>query len=189
MGLADVKRAIEEKTKAEVDAVLAASRAESERILADAKEQIAQTRQAHDEETKQLLAAMERREHAASVFERKTTALEAKRAAIDGVLARVREQLDAMGTPQREQILGELITKAQASQTAIASVMCNTKDQNSLRKAFPQATVTVDDAILGGFLADDDTGSVRLDYTYDTILAALSDSVLAEITERLFSRA
>ncbi len=190
MALADVKRTIEEKNKNEVEAVLQSARAEAERIIGDAKEQVSKASEAHHEQTKVLLANMERREQAAAAFARKTTILEEKRKAIDAVFEKAKQRLASANSSERASLLNLIIERANtaANGSTISALRAHSSDVAALKKAFPNAIVTADDSILGGFLADDSSGTIRLDYTYETILEAVAEACLESLTERLFSR-
>ncbi len=128
---------------------------------------------------------MERKEHAASAFVEKSMLLEAKRNVIESVFARTKDLLASLPNPDRAAIHTTLARKAQES-LAIASVRCNPKDKSTLAKIFPQARIETVESISGGFLADDATGTVRVDFTFETIMESVRERMLAELSERLF---
>jgi vacuolar-type H+-ATPase subunit E/Vma4 len=186
VGLTDVKQAIAEKTKREVDAVLAAAAAEAQRITKDAQEQIRVKQTLHKTKQQERLEALERKEHAAAQFIRKSTLLEEKRKAMNAVVERTLESLNTMKADERNKLLATLAKSAQETIT-IKQVRCNKKDVAALGKLLPAATITADEQVLGGFLADDASGTVRVDYTYHTLMDAVRDASMAELTETLFS--
>ena len=188
MSLADVKRAVTEKTQSEVDALLSAGKAEADRILAEARAHIDAAKQAHDLQTQELLGALERKEHAAASFAQKTLLLEEKRKAIDAVFTRTRERLAKQSGQARADLFGRVVAAVTNTQTQVATVKVNPQDAPAAQKAFPEATVQPDDSMAGGLIADDVTGSIRLDYSYDTILQIVGEQSLAELTEKLFGK-
>ena len=185
MSLQNVKRSIQEKSDAEIEAVRQAAQAEASRILAEAAERIAKTKQEHLEQTRRLLDALERKERAMATFAGKSILLDEKRRIIESVLARARTLLDDQPATERNALLQTLAAKAREAMT-VAHVHCHPKDVPALTKEFADARVEATEQIDGGFIADDQTGTVRIDYTYDTLLDLLQERVLAELTARLF---
>jgi vacuolar-type H+-ATPase subunit E/Vma4 len=187
VGLHEVKTAIREKTKLEVAGQLQKAQAEAERIISEAKEQIKLKRAENTAKTQELLEALERKEHAAAQFARKSILLEEKRKAIDAVFTSVQQTLVTQDSATRSKLLAQLAEKASKAIT-VASVRCNSKDTAALKKIFSGATVTADESIAGGFTADDASGTVRVDYTYESLLAAVREQHMAELTRILFEQ-
>jgi V/A-type H+/Na+-transporting ATPase subunit E len=185
MGLDDVKKAIEEKTKAEVTAKQQAAQAESSRIINEAKEQIKQKQTEHSVKTKELIEALERKEHAAAQFARKTVVLDEKRKGIDAVYNETLDAVRKLPADERNKLLSALAGGA-ANAITIGTVRCNSKDVQAIGKLFKEAKVVADDNINGGFIADDQDGTVRIDYTYETLLEQVREERMGEITQILF---
>jgi V/A-type H+/Na+-transporting ATPase subunit E len=185
VSLDDVKRAIAQKTKTEVDAVLHNGNSEAERIISEAQASIHAKQSAHQAQTQNLLQAMERKEHASMQFARKTILLEEKRKAIDAVFTELSAKLDAMPAPQRADILRSLAQKARDT-VQVKRCLCNKKDVAVLSKEFPEAAIIVDDSIRGGFIVANDEGTVRVDFTYYTLIEAVRERNIATLTEKLF---
>ncbi len=186
MSLEDVKRAVQDKTKAEVEAVLQQGRVESQRITQEAQEQIQRKREAHEEQTKRTLEALERKEQASAQFIRKTILLEEKRKAVDDVFVQLQSMLANMPAADRAQLHKTLASKANNA-IDVKKCRCNSKDVAVLSKEFPQASVIADPQVSGGFTAEDASGSVRIDYTFETILDTVRERTIADLTEQLFS--
>lgn len=185
MGLDDVKKAIEEKTRAEVAAKHHAAQVEAEAIINEAKERIKRTQAEHSAKTKELIEALERKEHASAQFARKTTLLDEKRKGIDAVYAETLESLRKLPNDERNRLLSALAAAVNSS-ISVRTVHCNGKDVAALGKLFKDASVIADDSISGGFIADDESGAVRIDNTYETLLQLVREERMGEITRILF---
>jgi len=185
MGLGEVKAAITEKTKLEVAAIMDAAKNEAAGIINEAQLAVSKKREEHSSQTKTIMDAMERKELAAGQQQRKSMLLEEKRKAIEAVFTSVASSLGSMPDNERNEILAKLAAKAAAA-IDVQRILCNSRDIQALGKLFPNATVVADKRITGGFIADNSNGSVRSDYTYDTLLAAVREQRLAELSNLLF---
>jgi vacuolar-type H+-ATPase subunit E/Vma4 len=186
MGLPDVKAAIQEKTKSEIAVRLEEAKTQAEKIISEAQEQVKLKQQMHKEKTQELLDAMERRETAAANFTRKSILLAEKRKAIEEVFQNVATAVQTMSKAERNKMLMQLAQKA-SDAIDVTTVHANNTDIQTLTKAFPKAKIVADDKISGGFIADDQTGTVRIDYTIDTLLSAVREQHMAELTKLLFA--
>lgn len=185
MGLHEVKSAIQEKAKAEIAAAREVSKQEADRIIAEAESRVSDRKQKHSEETTRMIETLERKEQASMGFKRKSRLLEEKRRQIDAVFTEVNHALSEQNASERTSILHNLAIKAKA-EADITLIHCASRDVSALSKEFPDAKITANKSISGGFLADDSTGTVRLDYTYETILTQVREEHTNELYEQLF---
>jgi vacuolar-type H+-ATPase subunit E/Vma4 len=182
MGLSEVKTAVKEKTQAEAAAIVESGHAEAQRIISEAQRQILQKRAAHSAKTTEILETMERKEMAAASFAAKAIILDQKRKALDKILNAVKERLIDLSEEQRTNLLRDIAT---SSQVRIQSqkIRCNSRDTGIISAIFPSASVAADDSISGGFVAENSEGTARIDCTYDTLLEAVREKHLAELTK------
>ena len=184
MGLSEVKAAINEKTQSEVEDLLETGKSEAQKIISEAQEQINKKKREHSAKTEEILATLARKELATAHFARKAILLEQKRKAIDAVCEAVRQRLSAMPMQERQALLKELSASA-SSQLRVQRVQCNAMDTEELGKLFPGASVAAAD-ISGGFIAENAEHTMRLDFTYETMLSTVKERHLAELNQLLF---
>lgn len=185
MGLEDVKRSIQEKTRSEVEAILHSGRTEAQRILSDAQAQVQAKRDEHQRQTNRMIDALQRKEQAQVQFTKKSILLEEKRKAVDAVFAQLQTLIAQLSPTQRAELLRTLSKKASQA-IVVAQYTCNTKDAAVLAKEFSGAKAVINDQLLGGFRAEDASGTVTVDYSFETLIEALRDKHIASLTETLF---
>lgn len=186
MGLGEVKHAITEKTRLEVQSILDAGKQEADKIVAEAQKQIDEKRAASAAKTTEMVTTLERKELGAAHFAKKSILLEEKRKAIDAVIARVRERLENIDENHRRSIIADLASQASKTMT-IHAIICNTRDADTLRSLFPQASITIDEHITGGFFADNPENTIRVDFTFESMLATVRERNIAELIRTLFT--
>ena len=186
MSLADVKDAIRKSVQAEADAVLEGARIEGVQIVANARGTVMQKRVAYEMETDRIMEALERKELANANTTRKAIILRAKRDAIDAAFMALGRVLDAMSEGERGAIVVKLATTSIEELGAVARVQCDTRDLRAFVAQFPNSSVLVDNAVQGGLIAQDPSGTVRIDLTYETILSRMHDEDITLIANILF---
>lgn len=185
MGLAEVRKAVTRNAEAEAEAILVTARAEASEILRSARERIASERAAFDAETKKILETLSRREMSAASAQSKAIVLDAKRSAVDGAFAAARDALANMEGREREDLITMLCRRVQ-DEVEVRRIRAAPKDMHVLTRMFPDASIIVDQALIGGFIATDEDGRIAVDVTFDTLLADVHDKELLPVSAMLF---
>ncbi len=187
MGLHEVESAIKRNIEAAAERKLEIARAQAARIVAAGTAQMTAERAHFDEQTRELLAALERRETGQASAHGKTVILEAQRAAITDTFAHSNELLNNLNPKARAALLTELIARAQRELPGIARIRVNQRDVDTARTSAPSGvTIIADASITAGLIAEDNAGDVRSELTYDTMLSAVRERELPVVAHMLF---
>ena len=121
-----------------------------------------------------------RQETASAELESKKLILEAKKEAIESVFEEARKRIEKLSGKQREDCMNRLLEKAK-NDIAVAKVYCSKNDARLVEgfKAEPSG-------INGGLIAENADGTVRVDYSFDTMLQNIKENELQEISKILF---
>lgn len=180
MGLEAVKEEILNSAKERANSIIADARKEANRILKEAEKKIEAIREKTDLETKKIMDAIKRQELSSAEFENKKMLLEAKKQVIDAVFAEVRGKLENLDDKRRESYTKKLLEKVKSDIEA-EHVYCSKKDAKFIKghKVEP-----VD--ITGGLIAENKDKTIRVDYSFETLLQSIKDSELQGISKILF---
>ncbi|MBI2541783.1 hypothetical protein HYV80_03690 [Candidatus Woesearchaeota archaeon] len=181
MGIETVKEEILNSAKEQSSSLIAEARKESNRIARETEKKIEEMRAKSEADAKRIMDAIKRQELASAELDNKKLLLGAKKQAIENVFAESRKKLESMDDKKRELIVKKLLDKAK-SEIEIANVYCNKKDS----KSFKGMNVEILDMI-GGLIAENKEGTVRIDYSFDTMLQSIKENELQNINKTLFA--
>lgn len=182
MGLDNVVNDILEQARSEVAAIEKAADEEVAAIINEAKakaDEMAQKRQA---EVDAQIDRMHRQEISSAHLDIKRAALNAKKDVLDSVYQTVMDEISSMPDGKNADLLKAIIDKYGSSGTRIYS---NGRDAKLVQE-MSELTFAGEIDCLGGVVIENDDGTVRLDYTYDTILADVSEQNLKPVSDILF---
>ena len=180
MGLEAVKNEIIANAKRQEEALLAEAKKEAERIMKEAKIEVAAFREKTEAETKKLIETMKRQETASAELESKKMILEAKKDTIESVFEEARKRVEKLSDRKREEHMSKLLDKAK-NDIEVAKVYCNKKDAK-LVKGFKAESAD----IMGGLIAENKDGTIRVDYSFDALLQNIKENELQKINQILF---
>lgn len=180
MGLESVKEEIIRNAKKHEESLIDEAREEARHIIEKARKESMELREKSDAETKKALDIIKRQEAASAELESKKMLLEAKKKIIDLAFAEAQKKLEKMEQKKREAIVRALLEKA-GKEIGIGIVYCNKKDAKSIKGYKAEET-----EIIGGLIAENTDGTVRVDYSFDSMLQSVKESHLQEINKSLF---
>ncbi|HII16721.1 TPA: hypothetical protein HA361_02285 [Candidatus Woesearchaeota archaeon] len=180
MGLEEVKRDIMESAKAKATRLRAEVEEERQRLEHLAKERVAAFAEILKKREESAADLLKKTTIAKARAEAKRMLLEKKQERIDAAFADAEKELARLPAKTSEEFLRALLAKAGAAGD-VAVIYCNVKDAKSLR----DAKIRQHD-LLGGFIAENADATVRLDYSYESILASVREKNLPEIAQVLF---
>ncbi|MFH1132882.1 MAG: hypothetical protein V1735_00155 [Nanoarchaeota archaeon] len=180
MGLQELKDEIVQEAKEKAKVVETEALEEAKLDELKAKEEAQAIRRKADEELAMEKQELMRRELAAARFSQKRQLQEAKSRLLGSCFAEASAQLSRMPDRQRSEIMRLLIDRAKGN-LAVAKVYCNAKDQKYV-EGFPSQAMD----IMGGLIAEDREGKVRLDFSFETLLQAVRENSSETIGAVLF---
>ncbi len=180
MGLETVKEEIIRNAKEQASALIAEARKEAGMISKEAERKIAGLKEKSEAETKKILEQIKRQELTSAGLENKKIVLEAKKQIIDNVFAEAKKKLEALDDKKREAYIKKLVEKTK-SDIEVAYVYCNKKDAKLL-KGFNAEPI----GISGGLIAENKEKTIRVDYSFDTLLQGIKENELQNISKILF---
>ena len=180
MGLEAVKDEILNSAKEQSNSLIAEARKDASRIARETENKIESMKQKSDEEAKRIIDTIKRQELASAELENKKTLLEAKKQLIDSVFAEARKRLENLDYKKKEFYIKKLLEKVK-SDIDISAVYCNKKDSKFV-KGFNAETAD----IIGGIMAENREKTIRVDYSFDSMLENLKETELQNINRALF---
>ncbi len=180
MGLEAVKDEILANAKRQEETLLAEAKKEALSIMKEAESKVAAFREKTEAETKKLIEMINRQEAASAELENKKFVLEAKKEAVEKVFEEARKSIERLSDRKREEHISKLLEKAK-NDIEVAKVYCNKKDAKLVKGFKSEFT-----GIIGGIIAENRDGTVRVDYSFDALLQNIKESELQKINQILF---
>ena len=181
MGLEAVKEEILGNAKKEADAMTAEARKEANMIARGAENRIKEIKEKNDAETRRIIDAIKRQELASAELENKKMLLEVKKQVIEIVFLEARKKLESLEDEKREAYIKRLLEKAK-NDIKIAYAYLNKKDERFLKEFKSEHA-----DIIGGLIAENKEKTVRVDYSFETLLQSIKENELQNISKILFS--
>ncbi len=179
MGLEAVREEITGNVKKQEESLLAEAREQAAKIMSEAEKKAGEFREKSESETKKIIEIAKRQDAASADLEAKKLALEAKKIAVNRVFEEARQRLKKLDLKKKEFIFKRLIEKA-SKETDVGTIYCNKSDAN-LFKGYKAENAD----IVGGLIAENKEGTIRVDYSFDMMLESIRESQLQEISKIL----
>ena len=180
MGLEAVKEEIIRNAKDSSSIIIAEARREANKIIKEAEKKVEEMKEKSEEELKKIMDTIKRQQLASAELENKKMALDAKKQAIDKVFEEARAKLKALEDKKREAFIRKLLEKAN-KEIEVSYIYCNKKDSKFIKGI---GTETTD--IIGGLIAENKEKTVRVDYSFETMLETINEKELHHISKVLF---
>jgi len=180
MGLEAVREEIIRSARKQEEELLAEARGQARKILDEAEKKSWELKEKSDAEAKKLLDLMKKQETASADLEAKKMMLEAKKGIMDKVFEKARQKIEKTEPKKREAFMQSLLEKAK-SEIGIGKIYCNKKDAKALK-----GYKTEHADIICGLIAENEDGTIRVDYSFDTMLQSIEERWLQEINKILF---
>jgi V/A-type H+-transporting ATPase subunit E len=180
MGLEEVKEEIISSAKQQEESLLAEAREQAKKITARAEKEISGIKENSNAEIKRMADIIKKQELASAELESKKMLLEAKKQLIESVFSDARKKISGLGAKTREEHMKKLLEKAQ-NDIEVAKVYCSKKDMHIIKEFDTEAI-----EMLGGIIAENKDGTVRVDYSFDTMLQGIKENKLQNISRILF---
>ncbi|MFH1181739.1 MAG: V-type ATP synthase subunit E family protein [Candidatus Woesearchaeota archaeon] len=182
MGLEKVKDDVLEKAKHEAAKLAAEAEDEAKRI----KREKAKASEALSREAEKKLEAqkseMISRAVSSAELEAKKEMLNARKDIINRIFAEAKRRLKAIPQSRRNSHIAKLLEIA-GRELEIARVYCNESDLKNIQGFNAEKA-----EIIGGIIAENKEGTVRVDLSYDSLLEEVYRESLKEVSEVLFRK-
>ena len=181
MGLTDLKDAIEKSAASDATAILEEGKQEASQILQLAKKRVLEDSQNREQAQKDRAEKIKSRLITQAKFEAKKKILESKREILQNVLVLAKSELKNLPASKKQQLITMLLNKAR-SHMETARVYVNESDLKLVQGHSALAA-----PIIGGVIAENKDGTVRIDYSFDSILEQVFQQSMPEVAEILFA--
>jgi len=180
MGLEKVRDEILNNATSEADKIKNKADNDVNKISEDAIQSIQEYKERSLKEAKNIIESKKIREKATFSLELKKLNLDAKKDLIEKVFNEVNKRVIELNHDQRKDLIKKLQDKAK-KEIDVKTVFCNEKDTKLI-----EGFEVEEENILGGIIAENQEGSVRVNYSFDSILQNLREKYMQEISKILF---
>ena len=180
MGLEAVKEEIIRNSKQQQESMIAEAKKKVVETMEETEKKVAEMKLQSDAATKQMMAVIKKQELASAELENKKALLEEKKQLIEAVFDQVEKKVKGLDSQKRENYINKLLEKAK-NDIGVENVYCNEKDVNLVKDLNAE---TAD--IIGGLIAENKDKTVRVDYSFDTLLQNIKENELQSISKVLF---
>ena len=179
MGLEAVKEEIIRNAKEQETALIAEARKEANRVMKETERKIEVMKENNETETKRIIEMIKKQELASAELENKKIILEAKKQVIESVFAEAKRRLENLDEKTKENYIKKLLEKAKQDIEA-AYFYCSKKDAKFLKVSNAETA-----NIIGGLIAENKEKTIRVDYSFETILQGIKENELQNINKIL----
>ena len=180
MGLEEVKEEILSKAKREGDLIIKKMEAEAQKIIAEAEKRVKEIESKNHMDAERAAETLERKEIAKANFETKKRILQKKEDLIGAVFEKAASQIQKLPAEKNKAYFETLQGKA-SKQIGISTLYINQRDKN-LAKDYKWLGTDIS----GGFIAETEDKSMRIDYSYDAFLDNVKNRNLSGIVNLVF---
>ena len=182
MGLEKVRQDILLKAEQECGKLRDEGKKKADEILDRARKDALKSVEKAKQSVKTVLEDMEKRDLAAAELEMNKQLLNAKKDLIDKVTEEAKKQLSRLSNEKRKAYLKKLLGKAK-KELDVSRVYCNSQD-----KSFFSGFDVVEQEMLGGLIAENKDQTIRVDYSFESLLDDTIENNLREIAETIFGK-
>lgn len=188
MGLEDLEVDIRKKVESQVRAIIADAEGEAEKIVSKSKLQLSELKKAREAEIGKITSEYINREIAQAQLNARKEKLNAKKVAIEGLFARIDEKLLQLNAADKKEVLSALIEKAKKELPDARYVYSNKGDKDIASGLCTKAGLSFGGIVdcKGGIVVENADSEVRLDYTYEALLADFRKEVMKDVAAQLF---
>ncbi|MFQ6055067.1 MAG: V-type ATP synthase subunit E [Methanosarcinales archaeon] len=182
MGLETIASEILEKAKRETEKINKETEKEVSEILKKAKSSEIEIKKKKEEEVKKTIERIRKQEISSANLEVKRAILNARKEILDETLQKAREYISNL-PPEKNKVLLEALIKQHNNEGT--KIYSNKRDEPIVKK-ISNHNYAGNIKCIGGIALENDDGTVRLDYTFDTILLEVNESSMKKISDILF---
>jgi len=187
LGLEKVLLDIKKKGSEEAQAIVAEGKNERKRILDETRSSFEKLHIERSEALKSKIEQLWVQETSVAALEAKKKVLLAKQDQLDELYKLVIERLADLPKKENESLLKELLSKASEG-FDIGVIHCNERDVSFIEKNLKGTGLKVGSTLdcVGGMTVEDPTGSISIDYRYESLLEQMWKDKMKQISDMLF---
>lgn len=180
MGFTQLKKSITEKTDKEADRIVKEAHKEAEEAKRKLEIEMEEKEQEAMQDAKATIAMVEKRELASAGLEAKKKKLIAKKELLEKTFDEAKNKLDKLlKKKERKDLIEKLLKKAQ-NEITVGKIYCNKVDAELVSGKRVEKR-----DMLGGIIAEDKSGEVVVDYSFETLLEDIKNDYMSDITKIL----
>jgi V/A-type H+/Na+-transporting ATPase subunit E len=180
MGLEAVKNEIIEEARKKESFLIAEAKRESEKSMSDSKAKASKQEKKIKDQTVLTLKNLEKQDKATIDLEGNKSVMEAKKDITCSVIETVQNKIDSFDDSKKEMLIKKLLLRAKKD-IKIGTIYCSKKDMKLLKDYEVRES-----KMIGGFIAETDDETVRVNYSFDSLLQSVIDKDVQEINNILF---
>jgi V/A-type H+/Na+-transporting ATPase subunit E len=181
MGFEDLKEKVLKDAKKEEERILKDAKTQADLLKSQIVKEVSIYEEESDKKVNQKIKMMEVKILASSALEVKKKNLSIKESLIKESFDTAINKIDKKLTlPARKKLINNLLKKAE-KEIEIGIVFCNAKDKKLIES---KKLKEID--ILGGVIVENKEGTVRIDYSFETLIDEIKEKNIAEINNILF---
>ena len=184
MGLEEVVEEILNNAKQKADKIKTNAKKESRNILSNTEREIKALRQKWAAENRKLEEEIRRKRLAAAKLEASKLIMNTKKEIIEDVMKGLIERLKNLERRDKDKLVSSLARIAK-SEIEVATVYCNKDELELIEKHFKGVRIKPIECE-GGFIAENEDGTVSVDMRYATLLEKVKKDIIREIGSKLF---
>ena len=181
MGLEKVKSRVKTETDRKVREKTASAKAEAAGMIREAQKKADEEARLFKQSLGEEIEQIKKREAASTSLEISKANLGFRKQFTDQVFDSVREKLEKLPEKKRSAHVKTLLKRA-GQEIEVAAVLCSRKDLGHVGKKHKKDSAD----ILGGVIAESENGELRVDYSYEALIADLKETLVPEISRMLF---
>ena len=181
MGLEKVKARVKKETDRRVREKVKAAEAEASEKIKSARKKAAEESKTFRQSLSEEIEQIKKRETASANLEISKANLDFRKKFTDQVFDSVRERLAKLPDKKRSSHVKALMKKA-GREIDVALVRCSPKDRKHAGKDHKAENAE----IMGGIIAESENGELRVDYSYETLISDMKETLVPEISKILF---
>jgi V/A-type H+-transporting ATPase subunit E len=182
MGLEQVKNEIVENAEQEADRIIEEAEEQADDIISGAEEQAEQIRDQAQQHAEAEAESLKREKIASANMEAKQAKLEAKQRVIQEAFSGLEDDISDLSTSKKKELFKTALNRIQ-NDIDIGIVHTSDDMQDAVSDL---VDVDVKTDSIQGFIAESEDGSVRYDYTFQTILDAITNDNRKTVAQKLF---
>lgn len=185
MSLEDVKNDILEEAETNALDIVKDAETIALSIKKDAEKQADERESSFKASLNERIIHLTKKELSLAKLEAKKEIFEAKKRCMLNAIESAKSKLGSMPKKENEKLINELVSKAEKNMP-LAFVYCNAKEEEIVKAALKSKAKVIKADMLGGIIAENADKSMRIDFSYESLLADLYDKVLNKLADILF---
>ncbi len=184
MSLEKVSDEIISTAKKEADSLKNTAKKEADSIMQSVNKSIEEKQSFADRQTQGVIDAMAKKELASAKLEEKRLVLDAKKDVIEKVYEGLEKKVIAIDKKTKEKAYAKLVKNAK--QEFEPAYMYARKEDIAIVKKIAKSVKVIEEDLLGGIIFENSERTVRLDKSFDGVLATLKSENIKDVSEMLF---